>query len=257
MWQKVASKLRVDFSGWQIAETRDFKTVYQVLNDAKKESLFIGFSDPAGKGKSAPQKVYSESHAGEAVFFLRAREWARKEFLDKLRLALGIEVKGVLSIDALGEKIIQFFQDRASSKPLLIIDEADKLKAPAIRFFIHLYNELEDKLGLVMFGTENLEKQIKAGVRLKRKGYDEIDSRFGRKYLKLMGCTKDCLRKICEVNGIRDKMTMSKIWNECKPISKTYAGQSIKVLTDLRRVKRSVIREKLNQSQNQQLKTAS
>ena len=123
---------------------------------------------------------------------------------------------------------------------MLIIDEADKLKAPALRFLIPLYNRLEDKMGLVILGTENLEKEIKNGVRLQRKGYDEIDSRFGRNYIHLNGATKNDVAKIAIANGIADKKIHKDIFDKCRPVNKLIGKQNVKVVEDLRRVKRVI-----------------
>ncbi|MDC9722402.1 MAG: ATP-binding protein [Urechidicola sp.] len=253
MWHKVASGLHVSFSGWQIAQTTNFNMLYQVFNDAKDEKLFIAVSNRAGSGKSAITKVYSDSYNDRAVFTITAREWARKEFVQNLCQTLGIErPKGLISIDKLSEKIVEFFEERQHLNPLLIIDEADKLKSPAIRFLIPLYNRLEDKMGLVILGTDNLEKEIRAGVRLNRKGFDELDSRFGRRYIKLQGATKKDVVKICQANNIIDPTVQIAIFKEATPISKVIKDVAsntlvnIKVVEDMRRIKRAIKREALN-----------
>jgi len=247
LWQRIATRLNFKFSGWQTAEIGNYKMISQILVDAKNEKLFIPISERAGSGKSETVDVFSDFHSGNGVFMIRCDEWAKREFLTELCGQLGIEIPtGVISIYKLGQKIIQFFEDRAHQNPLLIIDEADKLKAPALRFLIPLFNRLEDKMGLVILGTENLEKEIKNGVRLQRKGYDEIDSRFGRNYIHLNGATKTDVAKIAIANGIEDKKLQKEIFDDCKPIHKLIGKQSVKVVEDLRRVKRVIKRELLN-----------
>lgn len=248
MFMKIASKLGYDFSTWQLAEISNYKMLTQVFHNAKNKGLFIPVSNRAGSGKTAAVKSYMAELRGHSVYGIQCREWAKREFLVQLCSTLGIEVpRGIISIDMLGQLVVDFFEKRTAFKPLLIIDEADKLKAPALRFLIPLFNALEDKLGVVILGTENLEQEIKKGVRLNRKGYDEIDSRFGRNYIHLYGATKNDLIKICDANGINDRKTQSKIFDECTPVVKmvqtTEGSTQIKVIEDLRRVKRVVTRE--------------
>lgn len=252
MWMQVASRLNVHFSGWQIAETTNFKMMWRVLSDAKNNSLFIPVSHKAGSGKTAGIEQFAKAHS-ESVYVLRADEWAKREFLTALASTLGIEIpKGVFSVYQLGTKISTFFNERAFIKPLLIIDEFDKLKDPAKRWVISFFNRIEDKAGLVIAGTEHLEKDIKRGVRMQSKGYDEIDSRFGRNYIHLLGATQKDIELICQANGITDKAKVSDIFKECSPVPIVVGSdaqrQTLKVIEDMRRVKRVIKRELLTQT---------
>lgn len=248
MWMKVAAKLDVVFSGWQVAETTNFRMVQQVLHDAKEHSLFIPISHKAGSGKTAAIKAFAQANS-DSVYIIQAEEWAKREFLIALALNLGIEIpKGAVSVYQLASKIADFFNERAFIKPLLIIDEFDKLKEPAKRWVISFFNKIEDKAGLVIAGTEHLEKDIKRGVRMQQKGYDEIDSRFGRNYIHLIGATRKDIELICNANGITDKETIARIFDECNPVPIVVKKQTLKVVEDMRRVKRVIKRELLTQA---------
>lgn len=251
MWWKVAKSLGYANSGWQIAETTNYRLIKQVLDDARAESMFMAISHKAGSGKTATIVHYAKS-AADNVFVIQSREWARREFLMNLCQTLGIDPgKGYVSVDKLGQKVIKFFNDRQAYKPLLVIDEADKLKPSALRYLIPLYNELEDKLGLVVVGTDNLEKEIKRGVHYNKKGYDEIDSRFGRHFIHLIGATYKDVQAICAANGIDDEQTHQAVWEDASPMRVNWRQKYIKVVEDLRRVKRSVKRELLKKSREE------
>lgn len=251
MWLKVGAALGYSSNEWQIAETLGYKKVSAICNDAKNEALFMVLSDNAGIGKSASLENYFKINSDNNVFYMECREWAKREFLTELCKTLGIDPgKYYIHIDKLGAKVAEFFSQRSNKKPLLIIDEADKLKDSALRWFIHLYNENEDKMGCIISGTDHLEKRIRDGVRLKRLGFDELESRFGRTYIHLIGATKSDTQLICTANGITDKVLQNSIYQECNPnkkMIKTRDGnQSIEVIEDLRRLKRVIKREKLN-----------
>ena len=141
----------------------------------------------------------------------------------------------------------------AGDHPVLIIDEADKLKPAAFRKLIPLYNRTEHRLGCVLAGTENLHKEIARGVRNNTKGYDEIDSRLGRSYIELPGATEQDVKEICTANGL-DDATADRIWNEVDKI-KRYVKVTNKrgetkeknlfFCEDLRRLMRLVKREQI------------
>jgi len=251
MWQKVAAGLNVDYSQWQIAkDITNTRTLLQVFNDAKNERLFIAVSHKAGSGKTEAAKHFAEHQAGNGVFYTQAREWAKREFLLNAFKTFGIESpRGVVSIDQLGQRVIDFFNERQHQSPVWIIDEADKLKPSALRYIISFYNQLEDKAGMVILGTDNLRTEIERGVRLNKKGYDEIASRFGRNFVSLIGATLGDVRAICKANGITDKQAQKAIFNEANPVQVKVETQDkpvfVKVVEDLRRVKRIIKRELL------------
>jgi type II secretory pathway predicted ATPase ExeA len=251
MWLKVGKALGYNDSEWQIAETINYRKVTKICNDAKNYNLFMIITDKAGIGKSAPLKSYSQSNIDNGVFYIRCREWAKREFLTELCTMLGIDLgKSYMHVDKLGMKVVEFFRKRKGIKPLLIVDEADKLKDSALRWFIHLFNETEDEMSLIIAGTPHLEHRITRGVKLKKLGFDELESRFGRAYINLIGATLDCTKKICTANGITDAQVQKRIFDELKPVFKEVAigadqVQNVKVVDDLRRLKRTVIREKI------------
>ena len=238
-------------SGWQIAETTNYRRLTNILENARQLSMFVAVSHKAGSGKTATINEYCDTNHTQMVFKIQAREWARREFLINLCKTLGIDKgRGYVSVDQLDDKVTNFFDERSALQPQLIIDEADKLKPSALRYLIPFYNRLEDKCSCVICGTDNLEKEIKKGVRSNAKGYDEIDDRFGRNFLHLVGATANDVAKICSVNGITDPEVHRTIFRECKPISIVAENRSVKIVESMRRIKRLVQRELLKQSSN-------
>lgn len=248
MWSKVASALGYRPAGWQMAEITNTRIVQHVLDNAKQQSLFMAVSHRAGSGKTAGQMAYEAVNRGNSVFALSCREWAKREFLQNLAASLGLEAwNKTLSMDSLLMAITDFFKVRAAQRPLLILDEADKLKGPAIRTLITLFNECEDRLGVVIIGTDHLAKQMQADARYNRKGAEELLSRFGRRFINLVGATLQDVAQICTANGVTDRETIKSIFKECEPVNRMVGVQSKEVVEDLRRVKRAVQREVLKQ----------
>jgi type II secretory pathway predicted ATPase ExeA len=222
-------------------DTINYSRIATVLSDAQESSLFLAISYRAGSGKSTAAKAIAEERRLQSVYLLQCREWGKREFLNNLCRCLGIELpRGHASLDELLQKVAEFFRNQSGKKPLLILDEADKLKQASLRTLIPLYNETEGILGCVILGTDHLQKDIKRGARMNQKGYDEIDSRFGRKFIELQGATLADVRAICGANGVPDAVEQKVIFDGCEPVIKQVAGRDIKVVEDLRAVKRGV-----------------
>ncbi|TAG31900.1 MAG: ATP-binding protein [Sphingobacteriia bacterium] len=229
-------------NAWVTAPTRDIKSIMRVCADAKSDSLFLAISDNGGMGKSEGLKYVLNQFQNQEVFYLRCMDWGKHELMINLCKTLGIQVNGLGKANDLLQLVVDFFQHRSMSSPLLILDEFNKLKDSAIMMVIPLFNECEDSLGMVIVGPDDLEKRITAGVRHQKKGYDEIYSRFGRLFIKLNGATLNEVIAICKANGYDNEEHIKNRFEEKKPISKivtTPEGREvrIRVLNDLRWVK--------------------
>lgn len=251
-WHQVAQILGVSLSGWQMVDITNTRIIYQVLSDAKNGSMFMAVSNFAGSGKTAACRSYSEANSTMGAYYFQVEhgDMNRGDFLRRLANALGIDTRGAgpqyQSSSRLADAIIEFFVKRFDQRPLLIIDEADKLTDKAKRFFISLYNAVEGRMGCVILGTDNLEKQIKRGVQFATNGMDEIDSRFGRRFIHLRGVTSKECNEICKANGITDPEVQKAIFNECEPVSAMNgAGRTERVIKDIRPLRRKIERELL------------
>ncbi len=240
-------------SEWRIAETTNYQIITDVLTDAKTESMFMGIAHRAGSGKTATSDVFLSLNRRNSVFKINAKEWNAHNFLMEVAHEIGANLphSGYVKVNSIIECIAATFKRIAANKPLLIIDQTNSLKPSALRTFIHLYNECEDILGVVILGTDNLETEIKRGVRLNKTGYDEFDSRFGRNYIHLMGATLADTRKICSVNGITEPDLQKSIFDRAEPTKTTLEdGRSIYVVDDIRRIKRLIKSERLKSKYN-------
>jgi len=221
MWRNVAHQVGYERRSWNIVPTRGYTKMTQILTDAQDNALVMAVVGDAGCGKTEAIKTYTA--ANRNVYHLCCSEyWNRKHFLTELLRSLGIEATGTVT-DMMFDAIQAL---KKKDAPLVILDEADKLSDQVLYFFISIYNQLEDHCGILLCATDYLEKRIKRGVRNSRKGYREIYSRVGRKFIGLpLANTKD-VAAICAVNGVTDKGDIARIAEEADG--------------DLRRVKRLV-----------------
>lgn len=222
MWRSVAAQIGYDNRSWVVVETRGYKRMTALLDDAQRNSLVFAVTGDAGCGKSEAAKTYARSH--QDVYYLSCSEyWNRKHFMTELLQCMGVDYTGYTVSEMMGDIIMNL---KRKDTPLIVLDEADKLSDQVLYFFISLYNQLEDRCGIILCATDYLEKRIKRGVRCNRKGYKEIYSRCGRKFIPMQMVNGSDITAVCAANGVTDKASIERIIDESE--------------CDLRRVKRLV-----------------
>ncbi|MCF0190827.1 MAG: ATP-binding protein [Marinilabiliaceae bacterium] len=223
MWRTIAAQTGHDKRGeWNIAETRAYKRMTFLLNSAKSDSLVLAVTGDAGCGKTEAIRTYTQNNRN--VYHLCCSEyWNRRVFMSKLLQCMGVDFSGATVSDMMDDIIDNL---KKKDTPMVILDEADKLSDQVLYFFISIYNQLEGHCGLILCATNYLEKRIKKGLRSKRKGYEEIYSRLGRKFIELQVINREDVAAVCIANGVTEDEIINAIVadSEC----------------DLRRVKRAV-----------------
>lgn len=211
MWRKLASQLGSSSERtWNIAPTKAYRKMSFLLREAQQNSLTLAIVANAGTGKSEAVKQYAETHSN--VYHLACAEfWRKKVFIQQLLKSLGESHQGG-TIEELMEIAISTLSKK--EKPLIVLDEADKLSDPVLYFFITLFNLLEGHCGLVMQSTNFLEKRIQRGVNLGKKGYEEIYSRLGRHFIRLDAIDEEDIALVCQANGVDNLATIRKIAKE-------------------------------------------
>jgi hypothetical protein len=90
--------------------------------------------------------------------------------LRELLSKMGKETDGMTMQEMMYKAVLTL---KSASHPLIVLDEADKLADfPAV--FITLYNELEGHCGIIVMATQCLEKRIRRGIAMQKKGYRNI-----------------------------------------------------------------------------------
>ncbi len=253
--KKISGALGYCEDGWQVVTTiRNYQKIAFVLQSCKQQSMWMAISNKAGSGKTQTLEHLFNSDLTGSIIFIQAEEWNSRQFLMELAArTCGIPKRGYTDIPTLLKLISEYLNGMSPEKPVLVIDEADKLKPAAFRKLIPLYNRTEHRLGCVLAGTENLHKEIARGVRNNTKGYDEIDSRLGRSYIELPGATENDVIDICTANGLKEEAA-SRLWNEIEKVKRLVKVQNKKGETkekrvffceDLRRLMRMIKREQL------------
>jgi len=219
MWRNVGSQVGYSKTGgWNVVQTTAFKTLTAFFKDAQTYSNVYAVVAPAGAGKTKTADHYAKNNRN--AFHLTCAEYFnRKMFLTKL----GKEDTGY-NVSEMMDYVVELL--RKMETPILILDEADKLNDQVLYFFITLYNMLEGKCAIILMATEFLQKRVLRGVKLNKKGYAEIHSRLGKRFLTISVAGKSEVAEICKANGVEDSQAITEIYNESEG--------------DLRRVERAV-----------------
>lgn len=229
MWRRLAVWAGV-LTEWKTAITSDYKRITGICRHAQENTISKAISFSPGTGKTWALREYANSNP--QVYYIECEEyWNKKIFLQKLSSVMGLN-NAMLNVGEMVEEIIEFLNSK--DKPLVIIDEADKLKDPVINLYKTFYNKTLS--GFILCGAPYFKNRIEKGCRLQKQTYQEIYSRVGGEFLRLKGVSEADIRLICEMNGVTDIMEIEQV--------KNYAN------ADLRRVKSVVERIKLEHTVN-------
>lgn len=223
MWRNVGKQVGWKSGGkWQFVETKSASMLIDLFDDAREYgNVFAVTADP-GSGKSFVAEWYENKR--ENVYVVSCAEYFnRKVFLTQILAKMGKNNTG-LSVPEMMDVIIE--TSLKKELPLLILDEFDKVSDSILYFFITLYNRLEGNMGIVMMATDHLSKRIMKGRKMNKKGYAEIFSRVGRRFITLPSVSDKEVADISKANGISDPQDIHYIYNDSDG--------------DLRRVKRAI-----------------
>ena len=222
MFRKIGAQIGYSATEWQFANTTNAKDLLNILADTKLNSLVLSVVGHAGAGKSESTKKFAAENQN-VIRVECGQYWDRRFFLEEILRQLG-DRNIPLRISHMMREIVGSL--KKMDKPQLIIDEIDKVPDDVLLFLITMENELKRHCSIVILATHYLKKRFEDGVRLRKKGYLELNSRFGDFY-ELEDTSYADVKMLCNINGLEDE-------NKIKTIARNTTG-------DLRRVSTSII----------------
>lgn len=225
MWNRVHKFFARDVDEWPIFQTKNFNTIINLCLDAQSNSRMLAISAYTGAGKTTALEHYSKSKPN-AYYVLGNFMMGKKDFVMAIQKALGIE-QGSKIIDMIGAIINRLNQ---MDNPVLIIDDAGKLRDSNFRILQIIYDETERKAGLVLGGTEYLKEYIDKMSQKNKMGFRELRRRIGY-WQALYPITPNMVAEICGHHGISDKNAMRFIAREA-----TNYGALRELITNAKRI---------------------
>ncbi len=227
MFRKIGAQIGYNSQEWQFAKTTNGVDVLNLLEDAKMSALVLSVISNAGAGKSEATKKFAKE-TKNTVRIECGQYWDRKLFLSEILYQLGDKNPSTRIAEMMRDIVMRF---KKMDNPQLIIDEVDKIDDKVLLFLITLYNELKGHCSIVILATYFLKKRFEDGLRLRKKGYEELNSRYGRFY-ELESTSYQDIKTLCETNGLTDE-------NLIKIIAKNANG-------DLRAVSDSILASRID-----------
>ena len=206
MFRKIGAQIGYNSQEWQFAPTTNGMDLLGLLEDTKMNALVLSVISNAGAGKSETTKKFASENQN-VVRIECGQYWDRRLFLQEILYQLGDKNPSSRIPDMMRDIVIRF---KKMEQPQLIIDEVDKIDDKVLLFLITLYNELKGYCSIVILATYFLKKRFDDGLRLRKKGYEELNSRYGRFYELENTSFKD-IKALCEANGLTDEEMIKKI----------------------------------------------
>lgn len=235
MWKSIRSQVSDSTTSneWQIVETPTFKDVNFVLSQSQEDRSMIWLTAKAGSGKTFAAEYY-RSQNRNVVYLLCDEDMKKSSFAIELARSAGMRINTQKSAREKIMEVIDYIAEM--DDPLIIFDEGDKLSDNLLYYFITIYNHLKGKAGIAFLSTNYMQKRLENGLNRNWKGYDELDSRIGRKFYEAEEPTANDVYAICLANGVSDDKIIAGIVQDAAQCN-----------FDLRRVDRKVraIRKKL------------
>ena len=233
--EKIASGLNYYENAWNVVESvTSYQQVRTAFVAAKRNHKWMCISSRSGSGKTQSLIDLYNMSTDNSVIYLKCRKWTARKFLTKLATCMGETVTRYMDNDDLMDLVVSHINRMAGKSPLLILDDAGKLAHSALCTLIPLYDDTLHRLGAIVAGTETLERNIKRYVG-RVEGYDEIDGRFCRNYIALLGATKKDVKAISAANGINDTEEQVNIWGKLnKEKKEPVPGKYVWFTDDLR-----------------------
>lgn len=215
--------------GWQLCTTAAYQDLNTLMQDAQQYQNVAWVVCPAGIGKTTAATLYARQNRN--VFLLPCSEDMHKsDFIHELARKIGIRTDGLTvreTLSAITDELVTL------EHPLLIFDEGDKLTDSVMYYFISLYNALEDKCGMLFLSTPYIKRRMDRGLKLDRKGYDEMHSRICRRFVDLSKVTEHEVSAVCRANGLSDEREIQRVIADSNACG-----------FDLRRVKKAVHKQR-------------
>lgn len=203
MWNKVGARLNVR-NEWQTADTSFLSDMMGFMNDTQKYQDNFWVIANAGSGKTEAVSRFRQTHKN--VFVINCRNYNQRELVYLLAAELGIQKKSNMRYRDLENATIRRIQEMDC--PLLVFDEADKLKKDGLGFLTVLYNEVKNA-GFFCCSTPAVMDIME---RLRKKpGGEELFSRFGKDFIKVSPPNEYDVEVICRANYVTTVAAINRV----------------------------------------------
>jgi hypothetical protein len=188
-WISLARRAGVsiaDEPAWNVVRTPVFVYIETQLEQCRSNGMSLLFCDNSDIGKSFVARYYAKMHKN-VVYADCSQLKSKRKFMRSIAREFGLNGNG--RYDDVYEELCYYL--KSAAKPLIILDEVADLPHDVFLEVKALWNATEHYCGYYMMGAETLEEKIRKGILLKKTGFVEIRSRFGKEYGKVVPLGKE------------------------------------------------------------------
>ncbi|MCP1997272.1 AAA family ATPase [Flavobacterium sp. HSC-61S13] len=162
---------------WSMVETPQMYRMFSTLEDAKENGLTNIIIGETGCGKSYISDIFMQANPVDTFKIVVGSLDTIGDLLDKIIDVLKIATPKTKSkkIGEIAKKLKQLRLE--GRKPLLIFDESEYMKQPALCSMKELYDALQNICGIVLIGTNQLTDKLD---KLRKKNRDGIPQFYRR-----------------------------------------------------------------------------
>jgi DNA transposition AAA+ family ATPase len=169
--------LKTERSYWEVVDTDQLKRQLATLEDAKEYGYTNVIVGPTGCGKTYVSNLFAKNNPVDLFLITVGQSDNIGDLLDKI-----IDKLKITSPKTRSKKLRDIvahlrMMKLQNYKPMLIFDEAEYMKQPALCAMKELYDNLNGICAVVMIGTDQLIKNIE---RMRKKNKDGIPQLYRR-----------------------------------------------------------------------------
>jgi DNA transposition AAA+ family ATPase len=178
-FEKIAEFIgfKYEKSYWNTVATEQFKHVISVLEDARQFGLTNLIIGETGSGKTYSAQIFAQQHPHDTWIITVGSTDNIGDLIDKVCDAIRIPPRKTKSKKL--NDIIRALRaiKQAGNKPMLIFDESEYMKMPALCAMKELYDGLNGVASIMLIGTDQLIRNIE---KLRKKNRDGIPQLYRR-----------------------------------------------------------------------------
>ena len=209
-WQALAKQVGFYCGDWQAADTSTYMLLRILFADAKHYAMIYGICMSDGLGKTFAAKSYMRGNPG-TIYIAAHESYNRKTFMGDMLRSFDADANGTVPamMQQLSNKICM------ADEPLLIIDDAQKLKDRVFHFLLSMVDCLKHLCGIVIMGNDKLRTRVAKGVDENKEEYKSVFNNIGRRFITLSQPGPDDVALICKANSVEDPQSIAYIKENC------------------------------------------
>lgn len=198
---------------WEVRATEQLKGITSVLMDAKINGETAVITGNTGCGKTFTCKLFQRKFPQEVFIVTVGASDNLGDLLDKILEAINVDsIKRTKSarIRLINKTLLKLNEE--GKEPVLIFDEAEYMKQPALAALKELYDNLNSVCALVLIGTEQLTDNIEKLRRRDKPGIPQLYRRIRYRIRPLPGIDRSFSLFL---NGSYDKNLVKWLRDNC------------------------------------------